>query len=98
MDSSARISGCSKCEVLTKTIKMVLPDDLRGVIRLVNSKQSDGTLSVSMERWEKWADVSVSSWPDILEFRFECTFCHTMFELVCETYHGRGGHWSVRDK
>ncbi len=33
--------------------------------------------------------------PDIFSFFFRCTGCAKRFNLMCETYHGGGGHWKV---
>lgn len=68
------------------------PGELTKAIRVIRANLADGTLA-SAAPFE--AMEPEGPWPDVLQYEFRCPACDARFSLIAETYHGRGGSWTV---
>lgn len=94
------MNNCAECEDLRIKFDISHPSELRKAMRVAKDNVADGTLCVVGGNDEAWAtpfdQVSAEGpWDDIVHYKFKCNHCGRKFLLSAETYHGRGGSWSV---
>ena len=100
--------GCNHCKENCEVFKIPFPSDLSKAIRVVKDNLSDGAI-VESKLWPRQYVVKHTTkffteipekapWADVLEYYFECPFCHQLFRLSVETYHGSGGAWEPLDE
>ena len=94
---------CEECREL-KTHTFRSPADLVHALQVAAAEVDRGAL-VRVNR-EELSDVdrealesviASEALPDTVRYRFKCTVCADLFELVAETYGGQGG-WTRQEK
>lgn len=92
--------SCHRCHDLCVTYRIRTPKELSNAITIAHANVQDGTLKEIVSGKPKFEpEVSFSAvatgatWPDIVNYHFECTNCGERFALEAETYHGSGGTW-----
>ena len=92
---------CQECEGIALEQQIRSPAELKQALRVLQGEiqrsvleqlivpASDGLEQPSVH------DLLSEPNPDIFCSHFRCRHCGQQFELMCETYHGSGGRWSV---
>ena len=97
------MDACSHCKELNLEAEIVSPKDFAKALRIAKANIADGTIQES-SYWPPGVIRSCKTpfsqirtdgaWQeDIFEYYFECTKCHKLYHLSCNTYHGSGGAW-----
>ena len=94
--------ACPACAEYLPIRQIATPDDLRAAIRRAADGLRTGVLverACPVEAYQSNRPflelASGGPWGDGLEYHFACATCAQEFALHAETYHGRGGAWSV---
>lgn len=77
---------CKHCDGFRVNIEISSPSQLSEVVDRALSAISDGSLGIVA------GDLC---YEDFIDCELQCRSCGSRFKLVCETYHGSGGSWSV---
>ena len=93
--------GCRHCAGSRVYMLARGPEDLEALLGMVRSAVAEGAV-VCVANAEKpalidqpaFGELDLSrTWPDVLQYWFECPACAKRFELSIETYHGSGAVW-----
>jgi len=95
--------GCIKCNDLCVESKIESKNNFGKALRIIRQNLKDSTILESAY-WPEgkikscttaFHDVNQSGpySEDIYIYYFSCSECSQLFEFVCNTYHGSGGHW-----
>ncbi len=90
---------CDACGQLRDHIEIRLPGQLRRILEAVTGLVQSRDLRVLPHPENAPDELPFASlsregpWPDVLNYRFQCSRCGTYFALSAETYHGSGGEW-----
>ena len=92
--------ACANCDSLPRRREIRVPNDLREMIRVASEAIAAGHLRELPERADPdsgpFANVAAGGpWGDFVGYAFKCTGCGNSFRIQAETYHGRGGFWSI---
>ncbi len=79
---------CAFCPAIARHTQITRSDDLQQILVFIASAIGGRKLVV---------DSGSPARSDVIESELHCAGCGRRFELVCETYHGRGGHWRAID-
>ncbi len=91
------MSSCEKCQDFDLDIKIKSPIELQKVIRVIKANLLDNTIKMKSQNGIIFEELNDSGpWDDFLEYTFECSTCHRVFDFNAETYHGSGGLWKPR--
>ena len=101
----AKQAPCPTCKPFKAGLRLERAQQYERVAGRIDAALAAGTLAVDpIEPW----DTSITPYsyarmradeaanrgiPDIFSYYFRCTACNQRFNLLCEVYHGSGGHW-----
>ncbi|MDP6621426.1 MAG: hypothetical protein QF754_04050 [Alphaproteobacteria bacterium] len=97
--------SCPTCRPLQANIRLERAQQYDRAAGRVDAALAAGTLVADpIEPWDtrftpcsyarmRADEAAGRGLPDIFSYYFRCTACGRRFNLMCEIYHGRGGHW-----
>jgi hypothetical protein len=89
---------CETCEDLCRELIIQTPGNLWSAINVARQNVDDGAIFQVQTQDGSYTPIAklnrADPMPDLIEMDFHCTRCGEQFHLVCENYHGAGGHWS----
>ena len=92
---------CPTCEEMQAERPIRSREELRALSDVIAAEiAADRIAEENLERFAQYyptpfANVMEGKLEDVVFCLFHCTRCGQKYSLTCETYHGRGGRWSV---
>ena len=92
---------CASCAGMRAQRPIRTREDLRALADIIAAEiAADRIEEADLEAFAKYhptsfADLREGKLDDIVFCIVHCTLCGQEYSLSCETYHGRGGRWSL---
>lgn len=90
---------CSYCREIPTLRAINSPERLWRAIEALQQFVADGIIEQAHRNrlYPRFMDLREGEgYPDFISYQFKCSHCGEDYEIVCETYHGRGGHWGQK--
>jgi hypothetical protein len=89
---------CQDCEGLSDKQIIEYPYQLFSIVNQIKIFIEHGTIKIIQGNCNLYDIQEGKPWPeDHIVIDFACNNCGQIFSFHCETYHGRGGAWEIKD-